>query len=59
MFDQEQQIPMESVINSLNEAILFVNKWSFTIKRELCVFRVTKTQGDSNFKRATSKNTPF
>ena len=28
--------------NSLNEAIL-LNKWSFTVKKELCVFRVTKT----------------
>ena len=39
----------------------YVNKLSFTFKIKLCVYRVTETlyEGDSNFWRATSKNTPF
>ena len=47
-----------------NKWINYVNKWSFAFKIKLCLFQVTKTliilyEGDSNFSRATSKNTPF
>ena len=42
----------------------YVNKCVFTVKIELCVFRrgnqdLTLYKGDSNFQRATGKNTPF
>ena len=40
--EKEQYSRNQAIKNGLNEAMLYVNKWSFTSKTKLCAFQVTK-----------------